>query len=270
MVIDMMILKYIILGLIQGITEPLPISSSGHLVIFESLFNTGTLQTLDLEVIVNFGSFLAILIIFWKDIVKLVTGFFKYLFGDKSFKKEWKYCWLIVLGSIPVGIVGLLFKDKIEALASVKEVGIALIVTAIALLLVKKTNGNKKDEDITWVDAVIMGLLQMCALLPGLSRSGMVLVGCLLCKLSKDSALKYTFMLYFPVSVASFGLSAIDVVKEGIDSSLLLSYALGFGAAFVATYFTYKWLSNIVKEGKLWKFSIYCIAVALFVLIYFR
>jgi len=266
----MELIKYIILGIIQGVTEPLPISSSGHLLIFRELFNTNIFNDLNFEVIVNFGSFLAILIIFWKDIVKLVTGFFKYLFGNKEFKKEWKYCWLIVLGSIPVGVVGLLFKDNIEALASVKEVGIALIITAIALFLVKKTNGNKKDEDITWIDALIIGLFQMCALLPGLSRSGMVLVACLLCKLSKESALKYTFILYFPVSLASFGLSSIDVIKSGIDSSLLLSYGLGLVAAFVATYLTYKWLSNIVKNGKLWKFSMYCLLVAVFVLIYFR
>ena len=266
----MIILKYIILGLIQGITEPLPISSSGHLLIFRELFNTNMFNDLNFEVIVNFGSFLAILIIFWKDIVKLVTGFFKYLFGDKKYKNEWKYCWLIVIGSIPVGVIGILFKDKIESFASVKVVGLALIVTAIALFLVKNAKGKKGDEDLTWIDAIIIGLFQMCALLPGLSRSGMVLVGCLLCKLNKESALKYTFMLYFPVSVASFGLSSIDIIKEGIDSSLMLSYGLGLIAAFIATYFTYKWLSNLVKEGKLWKFSIYCLAVAIFVLIYFR
>ena len=266
----MNLIKYIILGIIQGVTEPLPISSSGHLLIFRELFNTNMFNDLNFEVIVNFGSFLAILIIFWKDIVQLITGFFKYLFGNKNFKKEWKYCWLIVLGSIPVGIVGLLFKDKIEAIASVKEVGIALIITAIALFLVKNSNGKKEDNDLTWVDAIIIGLFQMCALLPGLSRSGMVLVGCLLCKLNKESALKYTFLLYFPVSVASFGLSSIDVIKGGLDKSLMLSYGLGLIAAFVATYLTYKWLSNIVKKGSLWKFSIYCILVAIFVLIYFR
>lgn len=263
-------IKYIILGLIQGITEPLPISSSGHLLIFRELFNTNMFNDLNFEVIVNFGSFLAILIIFWKDIVKLVKGFFKYLFGKKEFKKEWKYSWLIVLGSIPVGIMGLLFKDEIESIASVKVVGFALLITAIALFLVKDAKGLKKDEDITWKDALIIGLFQMIALIPGLSRSGMVLVGCLLCKLNRESSLKYTFMLYFPVSLASFGLSSIDVIKSGLDTSLLLSYLFGLIAAFIATLITYKWLAKLVKNGKLWKFSIYCVIIALFVLIYFR
>ena len=253
----MELIKYIILGIIQGLTEPLPISSSGHLLIFRELFNTNMFNDLNFEVMVNFGSFIAILIIVWKDIVRLVSSFFK-------------YCLLIVVGSVPVGIIGLLFKDKIEAIASVKEVGFALLITALALFVVKSSNGKKKDNEITYKDALIIGLFQMCALLPGLSRSGMVLVGCLLCGLNRESSLKYTFMLYFPVSVASFGLSSIDVIKSGIASNLLLGYFLGMVAAGIVTYFTYKWLSEIVKNGKLWKFSIYCVLVALFIFIYFR
>lgn len=270
----MELIKYIILGIIQGLTEPLPISSSGHLLIFRELFNTNMFNDLNFEVMVNFGSFIAILIIFWKDIVRLVSSFFKYLFGDKKDKKKYyddfKYCLLIVVGSIPVGIIGLLFKDKIEAIASVKEVGLALLITALALFVVKSSNGKKKDNEITYKDALIIGLFQMCALLPGLSRSGMVLVGCLLCGLNRESSLKYTFMLFFSVSVASFGLSSIDVIKSGIASNLLLGYFLGMVAAGIVTYFTYKWLSEIVKNGKLWKFSIYCVLVALFIFIYFR
>ena len=242
----MELIKYVILGIIQGLTEPLPISSSGHLLIFRELFNTNMFNDLNFEVMVNFGSFIAILIIFWKDIVRLVTSF------------------------IPVGIIGLIFKDKIEAFASVKEVGFALLITALALFIVKNSKGKKKDNEITYKDAIIIGLFQMCALLPGLSRSGMVLVGCLLCGLNRESSLKYTFMLYFPVSVASFGLSSIDVLKSGIASNLLLSYFLGMVAAGIVTYFTYQWLSKIVQNGKLWKFSIYCVVVALFIFIYFR
>lgn len=270
----MELIKYVILGIIQGLTEPLPISSSGHLLIFRELFNTNMFNDLNFEVMVNFGSFIAILIIFWKDIVRLVTSFFKYLFADKKDKKKYyeafKYCMLIVVGSIPVGIIGLIFKDKIEAIASVKEVGFALLITALALFIVKNSKGKKKDNEITYKDAIIIGLFQMCALLPGLSRSGMVLVGCLLCGLNRESSLKYTFMLYFPVSVASFGLSSIDVLKSGIASNLLLSYFLGMVAAGIVTYFTYQWLSKIVQNGKLWKFSIYCVVVALFIFIYFR
>ncbi len=267
-------IKYVILGIIQGITEPLPISSSGHLLILRELFNINIFNDLNFEIIANFGSFLAILLIFWQDIIRLITNFFKFIFTkDKEKKKyfaDFKYCLLIVIGSIPVGIMGLIFKDQIEAAASVRKVGIALIITAIALLIVKNTKGTKKDYEITYKDAIFIGLFQMIALFPGLSRSGMTLVGCLLCGLSRESSLKYAFMLYFPVSAASFGLSAIDIAQTGIDSNLILSYGFAAIAAFIFTYFTYGWLSNMVKNGKLWKFSIYCIIVATFVLIYFR
>lgn len=268
----MEIIKYIILGIIQGLTEPLPVSSSGHLLIFRELFNTNMFNDLNFEVLVNFGSFIAILAIFWKDVVRLVTNFFKYIFDKENRKKyynDFKYCMLIVIGSIPVGIAGLLFKDKIESYSNVKEVGVALLITAVALFLVKDSKGKKKDNDITYKDAIIIGLFQMVALIPGLSRSGMTLVGCLLCKLDRESSLKYTFMLYFPVSVASFGLSMVDVINEGIPSNLIIGYTLGTVAACIVTYLTYGWLSNLVKKGDLWKFSIYCVIVSIFIFLYF-
>ncbi len=264
---------YILLGILQGFTEPLPISSSGHLFLFKNLFNTDMMNDLNFEIFVNFGSFLAILLIFWKDIVKLIRSFFTYLFYKKkreSVKNDFKYCMLILVGSIPVGIIGALFKDKIENALSIKLLGVAFLITAISLFLVKNVNGTKEDKDITYKDAIIIGLLQMVALCPGISRSGTVLVGCLLCKLKRETALKYTFMLYFPVSVASMGLGVFDFLENPLSTSLLFPYVLGMLFAGIVTYFSYKWLSELVKKGKLWKFSIYCLALALFIFIYFR
>lgn len=270
----MNLIEYIIFGIIQGLTEPLPISSSGHLVLLKNLFDTNLGSDLNFEIIVNFGSFLAILLIFWKDIVKLIQSFFKYIFQKekrKEYQSEFKYCWLIVIGSIPVGISGIILKDKIEELLSGPQIlGIAFLITATALFLVRKANGKKEDKDITYKDAIIIGLLQMVALFPGISRSGTVLVGCLLCGLSRKASLKYTFMLYFPVSVASMGLGVLDIIEAGNISNLLLPYSLGLLASAVVTYFSYQWLSNWVQKGKLWKFSIYCFILGIFVLIYFR
>ncbi len=267
-------IKYIILGIIQGITEPLPISSSGHLVLFKNLFNTNMLTDVNFEIVANFGSFLAILIIFWKDIIKLIKAFFGYIFKKekrKEYQKDFKYCLLIIIGSIPVGLAGVLFKDKIDSLSgNMTLLGFAFLLTAIMLFLVKNVKGKKNDYDITYKDAIIIGLLQMVALTPGISRSGTVLVGCLLCKLSRDSALKYTFMLYFPVSIASMGLGVLDMIQESSLTTLWLPYLCGLVAAGVVTYFTYQWLSVLVKKGKLWKFSIYCFCLAIFVLFYFR
>ncbi len=270
----MNLIEYIIFGIIQGLTEPLPISSSGHLVLIRNVFNTNLFQDLNFEIVVNFGSFLAILFIFWKDIIKLITGFFGYFLKKKekdTYKKDFKYCLLILIGSIPVGIAGILLKDKIESILSgPKLLGISFLITSIALFCVRNAKGTKEDKDITYKDAIIIGLLQMVALFPGISRSGTVLVGCLLCGLSRNASLKYTFMLYFPVSVASMGLGAIDLLKSGNLEHILLPYTVGLIASGIVTYFSYQWLSNWVKKGRLWKFSIYCFLLSIFIFIYFR
>lgn len=267
----MELFQYIILGIIQGITEPLPISSSGHLFLIKNLFNTTMGQDVNFEIFVNFGSFLAIFFIFWKDSLKLLKGFFGYLTGKdkKKYYHDFKYCLLILVGSIPVGIGGILFKDYIDGFSgNLTLLGIAFLITALALFLVRNAKGKKEDYDITYKDAIIIGLIQLIALMPGISRSGAVLVGCLLCGLSRNASLKYTFMLYFPVSVASMGLGLLDIA--GNINDLLIPYLCGLGAALIVTYFSYQWLSDWVKKGKLWKFSIYCLCLGIFVLIYFR
>lgn len=270
----MNLLEYIIFGIVQGLTEPLPISSSGHLVLIKNIFNTTLFSDLNFEIVVNFGSFLAILLIFWKDIIKLIKGFFGYIFKKekrKEYQNDFKYCMLIIIGSIPVGIGGILLKDKIEALLSGPRIlGIAFLITATALFLVRNAKGTKEDKDITYKDAIIIGLLQLIALFPGISRSGSVLVGCLLCGLSRNASLKYTFMLYFPVSLASMALGAFDIIEAGNLNTLLIPYTCGLLAAGIVTYFSYQWLSNWVKKGKLWKFSIYCLLLSIFIFIYFR
>ncbi len=264
---------YILLGILQGFTEPLPISSSGHLFLFKNIFNVEMLNDLNFEIFVNFGSFLAILFIFLPEILKLIKSFFTYIFNKKKRKmvqENFKYCMLIIISSIPVGIMGLLFKSKLESILTIKWLGVTFLITALSLFLVKNVNGKKEDKDITYKDALIIGLLQVVALIPGISRSGIVLVGCLLCKLKKETALKYTFMLYFPVSIASMGLGILDFIETPASYSLFLPYMIGMVFAGFVTYLSYQWLSNIVKKGKLWKFSIYCLCLALFIFIYFR
>lgn len=267
-------LLYIFLGMLQGLTEPLPISSSGHLFLFKNLFNTNMFNDLNFEIFVNFGSFLAILFIFRKDVIKLITNFFKYIFAKENKKKyevDFKYCMLIIIGSIPVGIAGIFLKDVIEnTLSKLWILGICFLITALALFLVRNSKGTKKDKDITYLDAVIIGLIQVIALTPGISRSGAVLVACLFCKLSRESALKYTFMLYFPVSVASMLLGVKDLITIPNLNAIILPYTIGMLASLIVTYFSYKWLSDWVKKGKLWKFSIYCLLLGIFVLFYFR
>ena len=269
----MELIKYIILGIIQGITEPLPISSSGHIFLFKTIFDTNIFNSLNFEIISNFGSFIAILVIFWKDIVDLVTSFFTFIFNKKKRKdtlSKFKYCLYIVVSTIPVGIIGILFKDKLESLYSIKGLAFAFLITALALFIVRNIKGIKEDKDINLKDAIIIGLFQMITIIPGISRSGTVLVACLLCKLKRETALKYTFILYFPVSCATMLLGVSDLMETANLSSLIAPYLAGMIAAGIVTYFSYKWLSEWVKKGKLWKFSIYCLLLSIFIFIYFR
>lgn len=264
---------YAILGFIQGFTEPLPISSSGHLMLVNYVFNVDFLSDGNFLIISNFASFLAILFIFRKDIITLTKSFFTYL-RKKAKRKElapkYKYCWLIIIGTIPVGISGLILKDFVEKDVSPKFLGIAFLITSLSLFIVRNIKGKKNDEDITIKDAILVGLLQAVTICPGISRSGTVLVGCLLCGLSRPTALKYTFMLYFPVSIASMGLEVFALIKIPNISELLPMYGVGFLAAGIVTLFSYNWLSKLVKNGKLWKFSIYTLLLAIFIFIYFR
>ena len=273
MVIVMNLIKYLILGIIQGLTEPLPISSSGHIFLFKQLFNTNLFNSLNFEIISNFGSFIAILIIFWQDIVDLVKSFFTYIFKKekrKSNLNKFKYCWYIVISTIPVGLTGIIFKEKLENLYNLKGLAFAFLITALMLFIVKNIKGEKEDKDLTIKDAIIIGLFQAVTIVPGISRSGTVLVACLLCKLKRETALKYTFILYFPVSLATMLLGVSDLMATPNLSDMILPYTIGLVSAGVVTYLAYQWLSNLVKKGNLWKFSIYCLILALFIFIYFR
>lgn len=265
----MEIIKYIILGIVQGFTEPLPISSSGHLLIFKNLFNLN-LGDLNFEIITNFGSLLAILFLYRKKIIKIIKEFFLYIkTKEKKYYSNFKYALLIVVGTIPAGILGLLFKDKIELISSnVKYVGIALLITALALFIVKNINGKKDDSDITYKDAIKVGLFQAIALLPGISRSGATLTGALLCNIKKDKALDFSFMLYIPISLATMILGVSDLVSSPDVKSLMLPYFLGFLFSMIVTYFALKLFIDIVKKNKLIYFVIYCLIVGTLVILF--
>lgn len=264
------IIKHIILGIIQGFTEPLPISSSGHVYILRSILNVGELTDLNFEIIVNFGSLIAILLIYYKDIKKLIINFFKYFkVKNEETKNDFKYCILIILGVIPIGIVGFLFKDQIENfLNSTKIIGISFLITALFLYLVRNIKGKKNDNDLTWKDALIIGLVQIIAVIPGISRSGSTLIAALFCNVKRDSALKYSFMLYIPISVGTTLLGIKDLITMPNIHEMILPYGLGFIASLIVSFFTLRWFMNVVKKGKFIYFSIYCLILGLAILLF--
>lgn len=264
--------EYGLLGLIQGLTEPIPVSSSGHLRLFQNIFKMQAFQDLNFEIIVNFGSLLAILIIFRKDLIRLISNFFKYIFNNekKTSFIDFKYCLLIIIGSIPIGIVGFLLKDFVESkLGNINLLAISFIITAFSLFFVRNIKGTKEDKDITYKDAIIIGLLQILAIFPGISRSGITLVGCLIRDLKRETALRFTFMLYIPVSIATFALGLFDIAKDGQFNTIILPYTLGLVISFLATLISYQWLSNIIKKGKLIIFAIYCLILSSVIFIFF-
>lgn len=263
-------LKYIFLGFIQGFTEPIPVSSSGHLVIFKSLLNDNVFNDLNFEIIVNFGSLIAILILFRKDLMEIINDFFKYIkTKEEKYYANFKYAWLIVIGSVPAGIAGLLLKDKIESILSgVKIVGFALLITALFLYLVKDYEGKKDNEKISIGDAIIIGFFQVIALFPGISRSGSTLVGGMRQGLNRDAAFKFSFMLYIPISCATMLLGVKDLVEASIGIETWIYYLVGAVVSCVVTFFSTKWFRNLVKNGKLMYFVWYCLLAGILVILF--
>jgi len=260
-----LLLKYIFLGLIQGLTEPLPISSSGHLVIFEEFFKI-TINDLNFEIIVNTGSLIAIVFIFRKDIISLLKNSFNYLVKkEKNYRNDFNYALAILIAVIPAGVIGLIFKNKIEAdFKNLTIVGVSLIVTALALSLVNSEAIENKKKDISFKDALVIGFFQVFSLIPGISRSGSTMVGGLSRKITFEDTMRFSFLLYIPISIGAIILGLFDL--QGSDP-----YVLGYLSAFIvsvfATYFAVKLLYSVVKKGNLKYFSLYCLIVGMSVLI---
>lgn len=265
----MKLIMYMILGLIQGFTEPIPVSSSGHLVIFNALLNVEELNDLNFEIFVNFGSFIAICFFYRKEIIDIIKDFFMYIkTKDKKYEINYKYAWLIAIGTIPAGIVGILAKDIIESIASVKIVGVSLLITAIMLFMVKDIKGKKEKKDMTFKDALVVGLFQVIALFPGISRSGSTLVGGMSRNLERETAFKYSFMLYLPISVATMLLGILDVIENPISNTLILPYILGMITAGILTYFSIRWFKDIMQKGKLKYFVYYCLVMGIITILF--
>ena len=264
----MELLKYLLLGLVQGVAEALPISSSGHLMIVKNLIDL-KVDYDTISTVTNFGSLLAVICVFWSDIKELIVDFFKYLkTKNKIYKDNYNYCWMIVLGCIPAGLMGLVVKklDLLDSLENnIKVVGASLLFTSIMLFLVRKKRGKKDDENVTKKEAITVGLFQVLGVFPGISRSGSTISGGLFSGLKRDAAFKYSFMLYIPLSLAATGLELLDVK---IEKGLIVNYALAMVVAFIFTFFTIRWYKKVFNKGRLAYFSIYLFIVGLLVLLF--
>lgn len=272
------LIEYIFLGILQGITEPIPVSSSGHLLILQTILEKFS-QSINIDfsilaTMTNFGSLIAIVVIYWNDITKLVKSFFAYLLTKnrkKDVKEDFSYCLKIIIATIPAGVAGII-ATKLNLLNTLEEnvkfVGFMLLLTAIFLFLIKDFKGSKDKDKITFMDAFVIGICQMIAIIPGLSRSGATIVGGMYRKLKRTTAFDFSFILYIPISVATSILGIKDLLATSISSSTWILYLIATILAGIFTYIFTKWFSKIVKEGKLIYFSVYCVILGLIVILF--
>ena len=258
-------IEALILGLVQGLTEYLPVSSSGHLAIGSYLFGIEGEENLAFTVAVHVATVLSTLVILWKEIDWIFRGLFKC-----EMNAETKYVLNIVVSMIPVGIVGVFFKDYVEEVfgSGLVIVGCMLLLTA-ALLTFSYIAKPRKKENISLRDAFIIGLAQACAVMPGLSRSGSTIATGLLLGNKKESLAQFSFRMVIPPIL---GEALLDVVKglkgeEAFGGIDMMPLAIGFIAAFVSGCIACKWMINIVKKGKLIYFGIYCAIAGVLTLI---
>ena len=255
-------LQALLLGIIQGLTEYLPVSSSGHLAIGAYLFGIEGEENLAFTVAVHVATVLSTLVILWKEVVWIFNGLFKMQMNDET-----RYVLNILISMIPVGIVGVFFKDYVEEVfgSGLLIVGCMLLVTAMLLAFSYYAKPRQK-ESISMRDAFIIGLAQAAAVMPGLSRSGSTIATGLLLGNKKEKLAQFSFLMVIPPILGEALLDIMKAVKGGAEAAVgdlsLSALAVGFIAAFVAGCLACKWMINIVKKGKLIYFAIYCAIVA--------
>ena len=249
-------LEALVLGIVQGLTEYLPVSSSGHLAIGSALFGIEGEENLAFTIVVHVATVFSTLVILWKEIEWIFRGLFKF-----QRNSETRYAINILISMIPIGIVGVFFKDTVESIfgSGLLIVGCMLLVTA-ALLAFSYYAKPRQKESISMKDAFIIGLSQACAVLPGLSRSGTTIATGLLLGNNKAKLAQFSFLMVIPPILGEALLDVLKLVKgEDIAGDIpTLSLVVGFVAAFLSGCLACKWMINIVKKGKLIYFAIYC------------
>ncbi len=260
------ILIYILLGFIQGITEPLPISSSGHMVVLEYFLHI-SFSDLNFKIFVNLASLLAIIIYYRKFISNLVCGCFLYLFKkDKNRKNDFLYFLYIVIACVPSGIFGIFLKDYIDSqLSNILTVTISFFITSIVLFIIHNLSLNKNKKELNYKKSLAIGSFQIVGLIPGISRSGITSLGGLLNKLSLDEALRFSFMMYIPTSLGALILS---IPSSNIYKSFNISYFLSFLTSFIGTYIGLVLFFHLVKKENFKYFAIYLLILSIILLIF--
>ncbi|WP_027138322.1 undecaprenyl-diphosphate phosphatase [Gaetbulibacter saemankumensis] len=260
----MEIIDAIILGIIQGLTEFLPVSSSGHLELGKAILGDNSIpeESLVFTVVLHFATALSTIVVFRKDILNLIIGALKFKWND-----DLQFISKIAISMIPAVIIGLFFEEQLELLfgGNILLVGAMLIITAILLFLADKAKDTNKP--VSFKNALIIGISQAIAMLPGISRSGATISTSVLLGNDKTKAARFSFLMVVPLIL---GKIAKDVLSGDIsmDNQNFTALSVGFVAAFVSGLFACTWMIALVKKSKLSYFAIYCIIIGLFAIIY--
>jgi undecaprenyl-diphosphatase len=247
----MTILQSIILGVIQGLTEFLPVSSSGHLVFIQSLIKGFNQPGVLFDVVLHLGTLVAVIVYFKDRILKV--------------SKDVKLLICIILATIPTGVIGVLFKDKFEVMFSnVKLVSISLMITGIIIFIADRIKDVNKDINmINWIDSVIIGIVQGIAIIPGISRSGSTISTGVFLKLNKKFAMEFSFLISIPAILGAMVLEVKDLTREELLNINYFAYIVGFFISAIVGYLSIKVLLNFLQKQRLYVFSIYCFIISL-------
>jgi len=257
----MTVLQAFLLGIVQGLTEFIPVSSTAHLLISQSIFNIPADDAMfSFLVIVQLGTIVSLIVFYWKDLLTLVKAFFVKPFSTQ----ENKLAWYIIIATVPALIAGYLLKDAVETLfkqpmleASIRLFSAAILLTLAELL----TRKNRPLPSMTWLDALIIGLFQIIAVFPGASRSGTTISGGMFRGFDRPSAARFAFLMSVPVMLAAGGYEMLDVLKMPNLGEFLPLLAAGFVTAAIVGWFAIKWLIDYLSKRSLYVFAAYCAVV---------
>ena len=280
----MSLLQAIIMGIIQGATEFLPVSSSGHLALFKILFHVNTDTGPMFDVMLHLGTLIAIFAVYYKDIIRMVVEAFKIIrdvfinivrfFRNKFGKEEneylkivtngyRKFVLLVIVSTIPTGIIGLVASDFVEMASEILLIpGICLIITSILLFISDRIQGgNKGPKNVSYTNGFIIGICQGIATLPGLSRSGTTIAACLISGFDRRFAVKYSFIMSIPAVLGAAILELKDFSTAALSGTEILYYVIGMAVAAIVGYICIKTMLVIVRNKKFTIFSIYCLII---------
>lgn len=262
----MSVFEALVLGILQGLTEFLPISSSGHIQLGAYFFGIDTSENLIFTVLVHGATVLSTIIVFWKEIVRIIKGVLQFKYNEET-----RFFLQIIVSMIPVGLVGVFYKHEVESLFDGKIIFVAsmLMVTGFLLAATHYIKTKSQSGDVNYLKAFVMGLAQAFAVLPGVSRSGATIATGLILGVEKEKATRFSFLMVIPPILGATLLQVIDLIETPalIGQTSIAALTVGFFAALIFGIIACKWMISIVKKGKLIYFAAYCFIIATVVLI---